>query len=682
MQSIFNHVLKLLGINQEITGGQDSSPRSGSGPDSHLLEIFSPIDSIEPSRLSAYLQCSPSLTEFSLLYPPDMRTKIVEFPIVLYGEVCTDLLMRRVYQTLLATRGLVHVILGVGQVLKTDDERVRIWPNSDTNSTSDICALLDTILESSDSPLVGLWELSVEPTSAAWHFLNSAIQLRQDLAFVGASLVNSDGFTEDDASAISRDAAERHQLVYFYDPIRFRLNTTPRAEVRLGVARTSAVLSMLNALKSARQLDDSITSNLYLPEHSHIGIQGCAVALTHNHVKGFGSSNWFLSLIDPAPPNIQSPEGIFFVDSVPPAPDRDAGSVTADNFISICLDRGADVLFASTSDRSWSNVYNLAISARGVICLTEPFYRDTAAIAEFIRAQKYSTLTIVLSRVHAGGEFQEMIRTEFPFAKIIFNTVDLHGLRELREAKLVGSDARSFSANATLSRERDLVQRADATIILSETELKELEPYARYANVRLIPLVSEFRMPTKSFDERHDIMFIGSYSHQPNVDAVEYIFDELWPMVQTKDPSMVLKLVGPNFPSQLAGRLPRGVQLLGYVENLSEELESTRITIAPLRYGAGIKGKVAMSLSHGVPCVASSVAVEGMGLVDERDVLVADSAHGFVQSLLRIYHNKILWQDLSSKGYQFCESRYSRTAVAKQLNALIDELQADKGFND
>lgn len=682
MQAMFRRVLKLIRRSPELPDIQVISDVSRPEQNSHLSEIFCPVDSIEPSRLSAYLQCSPSLTEFSHLYPPDMRSKIVEFPIVLYGEVCADHLRRRVNQTLLATRGLVHVVLGVGQVFSTDNERVRIWSHSATNDTSDIWAILRAILRSSDSSLVGIWELSVEPTSAVWHFLNSTAQSREDLSYVGASFINSDGFVERDAGTVSLVIGEQFQTKYFYEPLQFRLTATPRAEVRLGVARRSVVLSSLDALEKAGPLDDPLETNLYLNDHSHIGIQGCAIAVSHRSGKTFASPYGKLSLLDPTPLDLRRPNGVFFVDSVPPAPDRDAGSVTADNFISICLDRDAEVLFASTSERTWSNVYNLSIASRGVIALTLPSFRDPDSIAQFIRAQAYSSLTVVLSRVHAGGEFLEMIRSEFPFAKIIFNTVDLHGLRELREAKLIGSDARSFSAYATLSREKDLIQRADATIILSEAELKELEPYAPYANLRLIPLISEFRTPTKGFDERHDVMFIGSYSHQPNVDAVEYIFEEIWPIVQASDPSIILKLVGPNFPDLLAKRVPRGVQLLGYVENLSEELENIRITIAPLRYGAGIKGKVAMSLSHGVPCVATSVAVEGMGLVNESEVLVADSAHEFVLSLLRIYHNKTLWQDLSRKGYRFCENRFSRGAVAKKLNALIDELQADRGLND
>jgi len=111
----------------------------------------------------------------------------------------------------------------------------------------------------------------------------------------------------------------------------------------------------------------------------------------------------------------------------------------------------------------------------------------------------------------------------------------------------------------------------------------------------------------------------------PNIDAVTYFLDEVWPLVRAVMPDVEFRVIGADLPESLSTRSDPGVKFIGYVEDLEEYFAGIRLTVAPLRYGAGAKGKIVSSLAYGVPCVASSIASEGMGLKDGVDVLVGDA---------------------------------------------------------
>jgi glycosyltransferase involved in cell wall biosynthesis len=193
--------------------------------------------------------------------------------------------------------------------------------------------------------------------------------------------------------------------------------------------------------------------------------------------------------------------------------------------------------------------------------------------------------------------------------------------------------------------------------------------------VEVVSNIHDVHGPGLPFERRNGLLFVGSYRHPPNVDAALWLAREILPQVRAQLPDVVLHLVGADAPDEVLalGQLP-GVSFHGFVADLLPLLEGARVGVAPLRYGAGVKGKVNQSLAHGQPMVATVCAVEGMHLVDGQDVLVADQADAFAQAVVRLYQDPALWQRLAEGGLENTRRHFSRDAVRSRLRALIDGL--------
>jgi glycosyltransferase involved in cell wall biosynthesis len=253
----------------------------------------------------------------------------------------------------------------------------------------------------------------------------------------------------------------------------------------------------------------------------------------------------------------------------------------------------------------------------------------------------------------------------------VFNTVDLHGIRADREARLHGNRVGIWEAAKEWERERHLTRMSDATIVVSRDEAELLQTEVPGARIFTLSLPRDVIGASAPFAKRAGIGFIGGFAHAPNVDALKYFVEHIWPEIHQADPSIDFSVVGPALPEDIHGRLPPGATYLGHVPDVTSWFESLRLTVAPLRYGAGAKGKVASSLAHGVPCVATGIAAEGMGLVFGRDVVVADAPSVFARQVLDVYRDETRWHELSAAGTAFAETHFSRSAGKKTLAEVL-----------
>ena len=214
----------------------------------------------------------------------------------------------------------------------------------------------------------------------------------------------------------------------------------------------------------------------------------------------------------------------------------------------------------------------------------------------FLETDGESLALCVLIRVHAGGRFFESVRRFAGNARVVFNTIDLHFLREEREALLKGDASGLAVAAATRQRELYLVRQADATIVVSSEERRLIEAAVPGARVFDLPLAREVHWPSKTFDVRSGIGFVGGFAHGPNVDALQFFLSEIWPIVLRGIPDCEFTIAGPGLPSDALTSMPERVRYLGHVPDLSRWFDTLRVSVAPLRYGAGAKGKVASVL--------------------------------------------------------------------------------------
>jgi glycosyltransferase involved in cell wall biosynthesis len=363
---------------------------------------------------------------------------------------------------------------------------------------------------------------------------------------------------------------------------------------------------------------------------------------------------------------------ILFIDSIYPRPDRDSGSIDTINYIRLFREFGYQVIFAADAEFNLDHDIHQPLEDDGVICLRAFNY---ASISRFIELEGKGLAASFLSRVHCGGRYYEKIRAINPANRIIFNTVDLHGIREEREARLK-QDFRAMNlALRTSERERYLGRQCDATVVVSKVEKQWLESEAPGARVLHIPLMRDCPGRQRGFEEREGVCFVGSFLHTPNIDAVQYFLDSIWPLVREKMPSCIFYIVGADLPDEIASRKDLNVEILGHVPDLRDLFEKMRLSVAPLRFGAGAKGKVVSSLANGLPCVATGLAAEGMNLQDGLHVAIENDPASFANRITQIYNDREAWTRLSDGGCEFCSSEFSLNVGRERMAELFEKLK-------
>lgn len=363
------------------------------------------------------------------------------------------------------------------------------------------------------------------------------------------------------------------------------------------------------------------------------------------------------------------------IDARTPTPDMDSGSVDCFEYLGIFKRLGIHVTFLP-EDLAHCGRYTEDLQELGIECLHRPCV-DSVADAIGQLAERIDV--VLVYRARTADWAIDIVRARAPRAKIIFDTVDLHFLREQREAELLDSDNLRRRAAETKRIELAAMRKCDATIVLSHYEMNLVKQIAPEIDCHRIPIVRD--VPGRSdtpWDGRQDLMFIGGYEHAPNVDAVKYFVTEVWPLLRELQTGARFLIAGSNMPRAVKRLAAHDIIVKGFVPDLSAAFDRVRLTVAPLRYGAGIKGKVVSSLSHGVPCIASSLAIEGSELESGVHVLTADEPREMAALIARAYCQPELWNRLSDQGLEICRKHYSVAAVTQQLSSLLSDLGLDR----
>ncbi len=363
---------------------------------------------------------------------------------------------------------------------------------------------------------------------------------------------------------------------------------------------------------------------------------------------------------------------VLVLDACTPTPDRDSGSVRMLALLALLREEGCSVAFFP-ENRAHDGAYTEAIQQLGVEAWWHPYIGDVPA---WFAKHGAGLDLVIASRHYVLSPLLPLIRSHARRAHLVFDTVDLHHLREQRAAEVSGDAATRRTAARTRRMELGLIGQADTTWVVSSMEQALLAGELPQARVEVVSNIHEVHGPGLPWAQRSGLLFVGSYRHPPNVDAALWLAQEIFPLVRAQLPDAVLHLVGADAPDDIValGALP-GVKFHGYVPDLLPLLEGARVGVAPLRYGAGVKGKVNQSLAHGQPMVATVCAVEGMHLVDGQDVLVADDASAFAQAVVRLYRDQALWQQLAEGGMENTRRYFSREAVRLPLRALLASLR-------
>lgn len=363
---------------------------------------------------------------------------------------------------------------------------------------------------------------------------------------------------------------------------------------------------------------------------------------------------------------------IFYLDAEIPKPDRGSGGMDVIFFVEYMLKRGYHVLFYGENTPEFVPKYTPMLQRMGVECFTG----GERAFIEYIAANgRYFDFAFV-SRVYQAQSFDIVIRKYMPQAVYIFNTVDVHFVREKLEAQLHNSADEMLRAVMIEQVELTVMARSDAVIVISSDEKKMLENDHGIGNCFHIPQAREIAGRKNTLAERAGMVFIGS-AHPPNLDALQHYVQDILPLLKAQNIDGTLTVIGEALRDEIFARedmkmvaeCPE-INFVGFVEDLGDCLNSARLTIAPLRYGAGTKGKVASSMSYGVPCISSAFGTEGTGMEDGENILIAGNAEEFAAAISRLLTDDGLWQKISDGGLRFLEENYATASVEKKMDEL------------
>lgn len=360
---------------------------------------------------------------------------------------------------------------------------------------------------------------------------------------------------------------------------------------------------------------------------------------------------------------------VLILDEEVPRPERDSGSLRQVNLIRLLLQGGAHVVFVPTR-REHGGVATEALQRMGVEVWYTPFLDG---VAGWLRSHGTRFNVVMMVRHHVANECLPLLERYAPQARTVFDTVDLHYLRERRGAEVAGDAGLLRNAERTRASELAVMDRCDITVLVSAAEREQLQADAPQVRVELISNLHEVAGTGAPFAQRHDLVFVGGFRHPPNLDAMEWFIGDVFPHVRAALPQVRLHCIGAGAPDTLlalAANQP-GVVMHGFVEDIVPYMDGARIAIAPLRFGAGVKGKINLSMAHGQPVVGTTCAVEGMHLRAGQDVLVADDAAGFADAVVRLYQDSVLWQQLAAAGLANVAEHFSLDAASATVQRVF-----------
>lgn len=267
-----------------------------------------------------------------------------------------------------------------------------------------------------------------------------------------------------------------------------------------------------------------------------------------------------------------------------------------------------------------------------------------------------------------------VIRRYSPDTRIVIDTVDLAHLRQGRLALLTGNTALLDESKRTKEREKYIYSQADLLVAVTDREACLLEQLSGGQPVIVIPVVSQPWDNIEPFDSRGGLLFVGGFSHRPNVDAVVYFCRQIFPYILADLRKVKFLVVGNDPPPVIKALHGSMVEVTGYVPDLGPYFQRNRIFVAPIRYGAGIRGKIVEAMAAGLPVVANSLGAEGMGLAHGHNVLIADEPKQFANQVVVLYQDPVLWSQLSQNGREHVEQNYSLRVVKKAIQGLFEAI--------
>jgi GT2 family glycosyltransferase len=360
---------------------------------------------------------------------------------------------------------------------------------------------------------------------------------------------------------------------------------------------------------------------------------------------------------------------ILVIDHHLPMPEKDAGSLRMFHILNILRDLGHRVTFVP-DNLADIPPYGDELRKRGIEVVYYPYIKS---VRQHLSERGVEYDVIILSRCDFARKHIADVRLHAPQSRVIFDTVDLHFLRTNREAEITNDPEVQQKAREKEQLEYDLIDQADETWVVSGVEQKLLRETRPDKSIEIVPTIVDVPGSKTPFSLRRDFLFIGGFQHTPNIDAVIFFLEKIHPLVKERLCDAKFYIIGDKTPPEVVALATDNVIVAGLQADVRPFFESVKLSVAPLRYGAGIKGKINLSMGFGVPVVATSLAVEGIAATDREDILIADQPEDFARAMIELYESEELWNRLSKNGIKKTKARYSVPAARRRLSHLFNE---------
>ena len=361
--------------------------------------------------------------------------------------------------------------------------------------------------------------------------------------------------------------------------------------------------------------------------------------------------------------------------------------------LNIFRDQEWEVTYATTSKASEYayDLHSLGITTQTVAINDEGFNAF---------AKAYQPNIVLFDRFMVEEQFGWRIAQECPDALRILDTEDLHCLRKARQQAI--KEERDFVTEDLLSdvakREIASIYRCDMTLMISQFEMKLLQDFFKVPESLLLylPFLEEpLEGPFQPFEERRDFISIGNFLHAPNWDASLQLKQHIWPEIRKQLPEAKLHIYG-AYPSEKVSQLhneQEGFLIHGRAENAQEVISSARVLLAPLRFGAGLKGKFIDGMQCGTPSVTTPIGAEGMqgdlewcGAVETLRQAQGDQDRiAFAKATIRLYTHKETWQEAQDNGIKIMNTHFQKAnfelLLLNRLNAILESLDQHRTAN-
>ncbi|MDQ6658178.1 MAG: glycosyltransferase [Actinomycetota bacterium] len=348
-----------------------------------------------------------------------------------------------------------------------------------------------------------------------------------------------------------------------------------------------------------------------------------------------------------------------------PAPDRDAGSRRLLTIIDQLQDMQFALYFAPANLRELQP-YTRQLEQRGVTVLTTAEQQH-----RFLSEAGPQLVAAMLCRPHVAHRYLDDIYRYCPDTVLIYDTVDLHALRLKRQAIVEDNRTLGRFADYEWVLERAAIEATDFTVVVSDAEHRLLASLTPDADVRTVSIFHQTAVPNPTIEGRAGIILVGNYAHLPNVDAAEWFAAKVFPLVRQAVPDAVFTLVGANVSEAVANLLAPGVRVVGWQPDIASVYRTARVAVVPLRFGAGVKGKVAEAIEHGVPLVGTRVGLEGVDLEVGRDVALHDDAEDFAAAVVTLLTDDDAWRRMAGSGQAALDRQFSAKTARRELESML-----------